>query len=271
MDITKELTIVIPVRIDSIERKENLDTVISFFMNCTFAHIIVLEADNEQKYKYDISDKRLSLHFIKDNDPIFYRTRYLNQLLRMSKTNIVGIWDTDVLVHSSQINHSVYAIKTGSTMSFPYDGRFIYLNIQDSTTARLDTYSFMENNQSKDTRPVFWRPSVGGAFIVNRDKYLKAGGENENFYGWGPEDVERVKRMEILEEKIDRADGVLFHLYHPRNINSLPAPGSIGRNNTKEFLKICQMNRDSLIAYIEKWAVEPIRVNKLPDILQDAL
>lgn len=36
------------------------------------------------------------------------------------------------------------------------------------------------------------RPSVGGAFLVNRKVYLKAGGENEHFYGWGPEDTERV-------------------------------------------------------------------------------
>ena len=29
--------------------------------------------------------------------------------------------------------------------------------------------------------------------------YLRAGGENEAFYGWGPEDAERVKRLEILD------------------------------------------------------------------------
>ncbi|MFK2316233.1 hypothetical protein ACIXP9_07595 [Bacteroides fragilis] len=28
------------------------------------------------------------------------------------------------------------------------------------------------------------RPSVGGAFLVNKTKYLETGGENEGFYGW---------------------------------------------------------------------------------------
>ncbi|SEA48548.1 N-terminal domain of galactosyltransferase [Porphyromonadaceae bacterium KH3R12] len=258
MDITKELTIVIPVRIDSIERKENLDTVISFFMNYTFAHLIVLEGDDKQRYKYNKTERRLSQHFIKDNDPIFHRTRYLNQLLKLSKTNIVGVWDTDVLVRSSQIIHSVNAIKAGSTMSFPYDGRFLFVDVEKSIEFRKDCYSFMENYQGKKIRPISWRPSVGGAFIVNRDKYLKAGGENETFYGWGPEDVERVKRMEILGERIDRVNGLLFHLHHPRYINSLPIEGAIGRNNTKELLTICQMSRDSLIDYIKKW---PIKMN----------
>jgi hypothetical protein len=60
------------------------------------------------------------------------------------------------------------------------------------------------------------RSSVGGAFIVNKQRYLKGGGENENFYGWGPEDAERLKRMEILEEPTQRIEGPLFHLHHPR-------------------------------------------------------
>ena len=37
MDITSELTIVIPVRVDSRERKENLDTVLLFLLEMTEA------------------------------------------------------------------------------------------------------------------------------------------------------------------------------------------------------------------------------------------
>lgn len=59
------------------------------------------------------------------------------------------------------------------------------------------------------------RPSVGGAFLVNKTKYLETGGENEGFYGWGPEDVERVKRLEILELPIARTKGALY-IHHER-------------------------------------------------------
>ena len=57
--------------------------------------------------------------------------------------------------------------------------------------------------------------SCGGAFFVNRSVYVQAGGENEHFYGWGPEDLERVKRMEILGYSVTRIKGDLYHLYHP--------------------------------------------------------
>ncbi len=40
MDITSELTIVIPVRIDCQERKENLDTVLTSLLKTTEAPII---------------------------------------------------------------------------------------------------------------------------------------------------------------------------------------------------------------------------------------
>ena len=50
MDVTSELTIVIPVRIDCKERKENLDAVLYSLLNATDAFIITMEADTEQRY-----------------------------------------------------------------------------------------------------------------------------------------------------------------------------------------------------------------------------
>ena len=90
-------------------------------------------------------------------------------------------------------------------------------------------------------------------FIVNKHKYLKAGGENENFYGWGPEDAERFKRMEILEGAVERVDGPLFHLHHPRGINSTFGNDERDKKNLFEFIKICRMNTRQIKKYIETW------------------
>ena len=95
--------------------------------------------------------------------------------------------------------------------------------------------------------------SVGGAFFVDRDIYLRAGGENEYFYGWGCEDLERVKRMEILGLPVCRAEGPLFHLYHPRKENSWYGSRELELQNRQEFLKVCGMTREELQAYIRTW------------------
>ena len=254
MDITNELTVVVPIRIDCRERKENLDTVIHFFLNNTVAKIIVLEADKEQLYHYPISDSRLSIHFVEDDDPVFHRTRYLNQLLKMSETDIVGIWDADVILKTSQIIDAVNAVRNSATLCYPYDGRFIYLDQNQSEQARKNSVSFLNEHSETGMQLSLVRPIVGGAFLVNRQRYIQSGGENENFYGWGQEDSERHKRMEILGEPVCRIAGEIFHLYHPRGANSLPI-GDLERNNIQGFLNICKMDKEQLTAYIgsSKW------------------
>ena len=93
--------------------------------------------------------------------------------------------------------------------------------------------------------------SVGGAFLVSRKVHLQSGGENEHFYGWGPEDAERVKRMEILGLPVYRASGPLFHLYHPRKENSWYGSADIELENRQEFLNVCSMTRSDLQKYIQ--------------------
>lgn len=253
MDLTSELTIVIPVRIDSKERKENLDVVLFSLLNTTNAFIIILEADTEQRYYCNEINNRLNYLFVQDNNPIFHRTHYLNNLLNLSKTNIVGVWDTDVILDGSQINEAVKAIKNGITFCYPYDGRFLFLGIEQSNKIRKDVLTFLHDKPCSELETLcIGRPSAGGAFVVNKQRYLKDGGENENFYGWGPEDAERLKRMEILNEPIKRIQGFLFHMYHPRGINSTCGLER-DKNNIQELIKICQMRKDQLQEYINTW------------------
>ncbi|WP_286845417.1 glycosyltransferase [Proteiniphilum sp. UBA5346] len=251
MDLTNELTIVIPVRIDCTERKENLDAVLSSLLNTTRATVIILEADSKQRYTCPGPVEKVKYVFIEDNDPIFHRTRYLNKLLRMSETNIVGIWDTDVIIDASQIVDAAKSVKDGATLCYPYDGRFVFLGIEESEQARGDVTSFLGERDRKEVVSGLGRPSVGGAFIVNKKKYLQAGGENERFYGWGPEDAERLKRLEILEEPVSRVEGSLFHLYHPRGINSGFDHSLKDLRCLKELVHVCKMDKQQLTACIK--------------------
>jgi len=82
--------------------------------------------------------------------------------------------------------------------------------------------------------------SSGGAFLTNKEKYLKTGGENEKFHGWGPEDAERVKRLEIMNLPIHYSEGPLFHMWHPRGKTSWYYSADNERQNRKEFLNTCK-------------------------------
>lgn len=247
-------TFVIPVRIDNTERERNLDVLLDYLNRIADTSVIILEADDAPHYKLRHTYTNVTYLFVADTDPVFHRTRYLNQLIECATTPVVGVWDTDVIVPAGQIEKAVLEISEGrAVMAFPYDGNFYNVNSVKSERFRneLDINTL---KLSINAHTCMGSHSVGGAFLVNKALYMQAGGENEHFYGWGPEDVERVKRMEILELPVYRADGPLFHLHHPRGINSNYASSKLEIKNRKELFTVCEMLGDELKEYIRTWS-----------------
>lgn len=242
MDYTENVNIVIPLRVDSEERMDNLAFIISSLLSQTSVSINVLEADTIQHFHPVCERHRFRYQFVYDEDPVFYRTRYLNQLLADAEYPIVGIWDADVIIPPVQLLAGINSIRNGSAMCFPYGGEFIFLDQKQSITIRnhRSTLEEFEIIQAK------MKQSVGGAFLVNKNIYMEAGGENERFYGWGPEDVERVKRLEILELPISRISGPLFHLYHPITSPCYDG-GEREKQNLRALLDTCKMNKMGLL------------------------
>jgi hypothetical protein len=87
---------------------------------------------------------------------------------------------------------------------------------------------------------------------MNKDKFIKAGMENENFISWGPEDVERRDRLIKLGYRVASSDGKLFHLEHSRTFNS-NTTNPLFSNNEQEYQKILNMSQDQLKQYIGTW------------------
>lgn len=254
------VTFVISVRIDSFQRKENLDVLLDRLSKRKRSKLIVLEADSDSKYRVPENYPNVTYHFVKDDNPIFYRTKYLNELLREADTSIVGIWDTDVIVPDDQIDRSIKDICDGRVvMSFPYDGRFIFCSLEDSIVFRDNR--LIEFLKGKEYSGCFAH-SVGGAFLIHKDRYLEAGGENEHFYGWGMEDMERVKRMEIAGLPVSRVSGALYHLFHYRYENSRFNSSKQEKANREEFLKICSMDKEQLMQYVQAWRMSETSIGR---------
>lgn len=231
------ISIVIPLRVDCDERIRNLHCVLQQLLLMDFVYVDILEADKEQHF-FIFSHERIRYRFVQDEETVFYRTKYLNILLKNAIHDIVGIWDTDVLVPEKQIRKSIAMIEYGCVMCFPYDGRFLMLTPEESEKIRTDIKYWRQTTEKQS----FGRPSVGGAFLVNRNKYMAVGAENEGFYGWGPEDVERVKRLEILELPIGRVNGALYHLHHERRGNP-DIDKKLRLHNLKVLIQTCKMSK----------------------------
>lgn len=244
------LTIGIPVRVDSDERKANLLAVVRY-LSALRCRVIVLEADAQPKAGEAGAMDGVDYLFVEDTNPIFHRTRYINRLLRMSQTEAVAIWDTDVIMDYRQILEALRLIDGGATIAYPYDGRFVMLaeDLSRQMRGRPDL-CYLHSLRMKS---FIGRKLCGGAYLVHKQRYLQCGGENERFTGWGPEDAERIHRVAILGHRACHiASGELFHLYHPRGRNSTYQSKEDARKLREEFIRVCCMSPEELKTYIQK-------------------
>lgn len=226
-----EMSFLIPVRIDSVVRLENLLESIKCILRKFRTNIYVLEAASYNNGLLEkLLPKEVCYFFVEDRDPIFYRTHYINSLICKTATKYIGIWDSDIIIDFTQIVKAYEALQSNYRIAFPYDGRFY-----ETTSVFRELYiiqgdiKLLQDNLSRMLLP-YGHLANGGAVFINKDAYIKAGMENENFYGWAPEDVERKERLEALGYDIFRSQGPLFHLSHPRDIN-----GKYRSNEQKKY------------------------------------
>jgi len=243
----KNMTFLIPLRVDSMVRFENLLMTVEHLLRYFETHIIVLQAD---KYENGIVPrllgKKVKYRFVEDYDTVFYRTKYLNQMTGEVNTPFIGIWDADVIVPCRQVIDGIEKLQAGYEIAYPYDGHFY-----DTTDIVREMYfknrqlKILETNQYK-MNLTYSKVSLGGAFMANRQAYTDAGMENEEFYGWGPEDLERWERWRVFAYKIYRAKGNLYHLSHSRGNNSMHRSSDQFVNTNKRCKQIALSNAKDL-------------------------
>ena len=216
-----DVTFLILVRIDSIQRFENVKVITDSLLKYFNTTIYVLEADsfNNGLLKKNLN-RKIMYQFIEDKDPVLHKTKYYNYMTTKVKTKFLSIWDVDSVVDKNAICDSMKHLREEADVAYPYDGFFYevpevikryYFKHQDIRVLKrhLGKMSLLYN-----------RPLVGGAVIVKTDKYLQSGGDSEAIYGWGNDDFIRYHRFVANDYNIYRAKENLFHLCHSRGINS---------------------------------------------------
>lgn len=87
MDRTNILdtTFIIPVRIDSIDRLENLLFSTNYILRTFRSNIIVCEADERNTHLLErLLNPEVNYLFYEDPDSVFFRTKYINTVVRLS-------------------------------------------------------------------------------------------------------------------------------------------------------------------------------------------
>jgi hypothetical protein len=258
-------TFIIPLRIESEDRMRNIITLLCFLFGNFDTNVIVKEVDTESVFEKSVlpqvkefvdRDINLTHIFEKSDDSVFYRMHILNEMLAMTKTDVVINYDCDVLMPiETYVNAYEAILNKTCDVVYPYgNGNFqkqVHVNdeiVSDFLNNDFD-FSILENNSQISSSDFGW------VQFFNRSVYVEGGMENENFRGSSPEDKERFFRFTMLGYNVGRIDNWIYHLEHSRGPNSWP--DSIQGNpymkqNFEAWNHIQTLNKEQLKDYYSK-------------------
>ncbi|HLR38036.1 MAG TPA: galactosyltransferase-related protein [Chitinophagaceae bacterium] len=250
----RDVTFLIPIRIDSESRLENLYIVTQYIYKFFRTSVLIGESDSSSKIDPLLLPPNCKLFYRKDNNRLLHRTMLNNYLIKKAQSSIIVIHDTDVVLPLDQIIQATNLIRdTNTAMVSPYSGELFNVdNLFKVMFGKLLDPLFFTLNRNKFY--VSAKRAWGGSTFLSKTMYRNAGLENENISSWGPEDVERTKRLMRLDYKVKRVDGPLFHLPHERKENSGYEDQEIYFRLMEEYLSICNMEKNDLENYIQHWA-----------------
>jgi len=236
----QDVTFVIPFSYDHDDRLQNIRFVTAYLQHYFDCNITIGEINTD---KLPDADMRF------DYAGQFHRTNAINEMTRAASTRFVFNWDCDVIVPPFQILESVRRLRAGADVVYPYDGDFALVPRHHFAQVSADY------NLEPLVKPIYrlgntrGTQSVGGALGYNRHRFLKAGGENERFVSYNPEDQERYWRFNLLGMNVQRVPGKLFHMEHYRGPNSrMDTPESKRGHEYWKWLK--ELNKEQLIDHM---------------------
>lgn len=253
-----DLTFLIPTRIETADRLRNIISTVSYLLKNVSAKVIVKEVSEYPNFhlkalpeiKKYVDTHNLTSLYEESNEPLFCKSRVLNDLIVASNTKIVANYDADCILPLSSYHNAYEMINMGDyDVVYPYQCG-IY---QWSVKYDFDTYeqfvgsldiSFFDNYKSLSNSTIGWTQ------FIDRQKYIDSYMMNENFISWGCEDDEFYYRMSILGNRIGRVDDYVYHLEHSRTRNSWFSNPNFNANY-KLWSRIKTFDKDSLMRYYE--------------------
>lgn len=250
----RDVTFLIPIRVDQKERLRNLDILLRYLKKHLNTNILVGETD----IKSNITVKAMcgdgvNWVFIPEETPYLNRMKVINILASFVMTHILVIQDTDALLSPEQYKEAADKIfNYRYELVYPYDGNFY--NVPNEAVERISRDLCLDSVDPlvcTNMRPE--GNSVGGIIFWDKNKFIECGGCNEKFISWGFDDTEMYERAVKLGVKIDRCKKGLFHLSHKPSLNSLNGSHMYYKSNEQEWLKVRDMSKQQLLSYVESW------------------
>lgn len=254
-----DLTFLIPTRIETEDRLRNIISSVSYLLRHIPAKVLVKEVSHHPTFKFRaipeikkyVDTFNLEYFFEESEEPLFCKSKVLNDLIVSSNTKVVANYDADCILPISSYYQAYEAIISDQAdVIYPY-GCGIY---QWRAKYNPDIYEEFVNTLDTsilDKRKILSNSTIGWTQFVNRQKYIDSFMMNENFVSWGCEDDEFYYRMSVLGNRIGRVENYVYHLEHSRTHNSWFSNPNFN-NNYQLWNTIKTFDKDKIIEYYQQ-------------------
>ena len=191
-----DLTFLIPTRIETEDRLRNIISSVSYLLRHVPAKVIVKEVSGRNTFlhralpeirKYADTDN-LTHIYEENNDPLFCKSKVLNDLIVASDTSIVANYDADCILPKESYRKAYEMIlHQEADVVYPY-GCGIYqwkaefnMEIYDEFVKSWNGTSVLDKNKTLSNSPIGWTQ------FIRRENYINSYMMNENFVSWGCE------------------------------------------------------------------------------------
>ena len=257
----KDLTYIIPTRIESEDRLKNIITSVTYLLkNIPEAKVIVKEVAEQNTFKFRalpeikkyVEIDNLTHIFEQSSDELFYKTRILNDLILLAKTNVICSHDVDV-VYPIKSHQAAYDLIKEDKADFVYPyGCGVY---QYQVDYPIEVFtSFLESGFDMRVIVPHCRTessTIGWTQFYSKEQVINGGMWNENFLSWGAEDCEFYFRFNALGYRVARVNDWIWHFEHSRSHNShYHNPKFMDNHNLWQWLK--EQSKETVVQYMKE-------------------
>tara|TARA_B100000427_G_scaffold329715_1_gene347251 strand:- start:1889 stop:2701 length:813 start_codon:yes stop_codon:yes gene_type:complete len=254
-----DLTFIIPTRIETEDRLRNIISSVSYLLKHVPAKVIVKEVSSHNTFKHRgipeikkyADTTNLTSLFEESEEPLFCKSKVLNDLIVAADTKVVANYDADCILPVTSYFQAYEGIeKDKADVVYPY-GCGIYQWKADYNMEIYNQFVQTLSTDVLDKSKTLSNSTIGWTQFVNRQRYIDCFMMNENFVSWGCEDDEFYYRMSILGNRIGRLDTYVYHLEHSRTHNSWFSSPKFN-DNYQLWNTLKTFDREHLVEYYKK-------------------
>jgi predicted glycosyltransferase involved in capsule biosynthesis len=203
--------------------------------------------------RYSLLFPQFELCLAEDNEPVFYKTKAVNQAAKKAHGYIFILADADIFFNSQIILKALEKIDSDNlSWVMPY---IDYLPLSANQTEKMliikpDKEIKIMDKQVKGVR----RNCPAGLIMITKEAFFDIGGYDERFKGWGCEDTAFYITANTLLHPAIRLPEKIYHLWHPKEKGRSLNAGTFERNANLRAIYQSKANegKESLSKYIKE-------------------